>query len=288
MDFGDYVSLGADMAQLSRLRQLQEHLHSLSAIQEAEVAKQNYLSELKNIVFKISKNLNDLTPILRQNPKFAYLYLQQQLSVFSAYNIAPEIFKEFSDKEYVQKVLSTLNGLSARIAQALSPDDIWQVEQALKSIEQMPFLERAIEMADSKDKIKKLVPLSKAWTKSSEKAKTKEETIRWGIVILLIIGFLPVVLLAESHFLLSMLVIGMIILGVVIFANIVFKDDFKEKHPNFEQTWISLNQIAQINNKEIWHQIQVDFETINADDLRNLKDKRQSLIASIVPKKLDK
>lgn len=286
MDFGDYVSLGADMAQLSRLRQLQEHLQSISAIQEAEVAKQNYLSELKNIVFKISKNLNNLTPTLRQNPKFAYLFIQQQLSIFSAYNITPEIFKEFSDKEYVQKVLNTLNGLSTRISQTLSPEDILHVEQALKSIEQMPFLERAIEMADSKDKIKKIAPLSKAWIKSNEKAKQKEETIRWGIVILLIIGFLPIVIMAESYFLLSMLIIGIIIFGMVIFANIVFKDDFKEKHPNFEQTWVSLNQIAQINNTEIWHQIQADFETTNADDLRNLKDKRQSLITSIVPKNL--
>jgi hypothetical protein len=110
------------------------------------------------------------------------------------------------------------------------------VEQALKSIEQMPFLERAIEMADSKDKIKKIAPLSKTWIKSKEKAKRKEETIRWGIVILLIIGFLPIVIMAESYFLLSMLIIGVIIFGVVIFANIVFKDDFKEKHPDFEQT----------------------------------------------------
>jgi hypothetical protein len=284
MDFGDYVSLGADMAQLSRLRQLQEHLHSLSAIQEAEVAKQNYLSELKNIVFKISNNLNDLTPILRQNPKFAYLYIQQQLSVFSTYNIAPEVFKEFSDKEYVQKVLSTLNGLSTRIAQALSPDDIRQVEQALESIEQMPFLEQAIEMVEAKDKIKKLIPLSKAWNKSNEKEKMKDGAIK----VVLIIGFFPIILLvvilSEYSFLLSMLIFGLIIFAVYFFASIFFKDDFKEKHPNFEQTWISLNQIAQTNNTEIWRKIQVSFETVNADDLKSLRDKRQSLITSIVPK----
>jgi len=286
MDFGDYVSLGADMAQLSRLRQLQEHLHSLSAIQEAEVAKQNYLSELKNIVFKISKNLNYLTPLLRQNPKFAYLYIKQQLSIFSTYNITPEIFKEFSDKEYAQKVLDTLNGLSVRIRQNLPSEDVEQAEQALKSIEQMPFLGQAIEMADAKDKIKKLAPLSKEWIASNKKIKTKDDVIK----LVLIIGFFPIILivviLSETSFLLSMIVFGLIIFAVYFLADIIFKDNFKEKHPSFEQTWISLNQIAQINNAEIWRQIQVAFETTNADDLRSLKDKRQALIASIVPENI--
>lgn len=286
MDFGNYVFLGAEMAQLSKLRQLQEHLHSISAIQEAEIAKQNYLSEMKNIVFKISKNLNELTPILRQDPKFAYLYIKQQLSIFSTYNITPEVFREFSDKEYTQKVLNILSGLLGRIRQNLSREDIEQVEQTLKSIEQMPFLERAIEMADAKDRIIKLVPLSKAWIKSKEKAKMKEEIIRWGIVILLIVGFLPIVIIAGSNFLLSILIIILMISAVYIFASVVFKDNFKEKHPNFEQTWISLNQVAQTDNKEIWHQIQVAFGTTNTDNLKDLKDKRQSLIESIIPKRI--
>ena len=286
MGFSDYISLGADMAQLSRLRQLQEHLHSLSAIQEAEVAKQNYLSELKNIVFAISKNLNDLMPTLRQNPKFAYLYIQQQLSFFSNYNITPDIFAEFVDKEYVQKVLDTLSSLSIRLRQYLSPEDIEQAEQALKSMEQMPFLEQAIEMAEANDKVKKLIPLSKAWKKSKDKSNMKEGVIK----MMLIIGFFPIVFItviaSEYSGWLSILIFGITVSAIFLFANIVFKDDFNEKHPSFEETWVSLNKIAQTNNTEIWNQIQFVFETVNVNDLRKLREKRLSLITSIVPKNL--
>jgi hypothetical protein len=283
MNLGDYVSLGAEMAQLSKLRQLQEHLLSISALQEAEVTNQNYLLELKNVVFKVSKSVNDLIPVFRQNPKFALLFIKQQLSIFSTYNITPEIFREFSDKEYVQKVLDNLNGLLARIHRILSAEDIKQVEEALRAINQMPFLEQAIEMAVAKDKIIELIPLSKAWAKSKEKVKMGDDIMKWGAIAYILIGFFPILFLAFDNFLWAVLFFGFLFFMVYVLETFVFKDTFKEKHPNFEQTWISLNQIAQTDNSEIWRQIQSAFGTVHTDRLKKMRDERQALITSIVP-----
>ncbi len=146
MGWLDLINIGIDAAQSYQIYQARERLRQIETGALTEALRKEVLEVLRNFVFATAQNLKELEQHLENSPQPAYVAARALEWRFQDIGISPEIFPEFTDKEYVLNVQEKLAEIIQDSQSRLTPDQISQGQECIKAIVQMSLLDQAVDM----------------------------------------------------------------------------------------------------------------------------------------------
>lgn len=140
----DLVGFAVDMHQSAQIHNARQSLQRIEAGAMQEAARKQVLEVLRNFVFTIGQNLRALEQYTESLPQPAYIAAKTLLWNFQDAGITPEIFPEFTDKEYVQQVREKLHTIVQTSHNRLENMQLQQADLCVKFLIEMPTLEQAV------------------------------------------------------------------------------------------------------------------------------------------------
>ena len=153
MGWLDLIDLAIDVKQSADLYRAREQLEriEMGALQEA--ARKQVIEVLRNFVFSSAQEVKTLEQYLESSPQPVYVAGKVLEWRIQDVGISPEIFPEFTDKEYVQKVQGDLVSVIQDSRNRLTPGEISQAEECINAFVQMPLLDQAIEVQSAREQL---------------------------------------------------------------------------------------------------------------------------------------
>lgn len=145
----DLIGIGIDVAQSYQIYQARQQLGQMQAGAEATALQKQVLEVLRNFVFETAQDVKALEQRVTGSPQPVYVVARALNWRFQDIGISPEIFPDFSDKEYVLKVQETIAGVTQETRDRLSDAQVSQADACVQAIVQMPLLEQAIEAQEA-------------------------------------------------------------------------------------------------------------------------------------------
>jgi hypothetical protein len=153
MGWLDLIDLAIDVKQSANLYQAREQLARIETGALQEAMRKQVLEVLRNFVFSSAQEVRTLEQYLESSPQPVYVAGKVLEWRIQDVGISPEIFPEFTDKEYVQKVRGDLVRVIQDSRSKLEADEISQAEECVNAFVQMPLLDRAIETRSAREQL---------------------------------------------------------------------------------------------------------------------------------------
>jgi hypothetical protein len=144
MGWFEILSLGLDVVQIGVLSQQSSTLKGMNERQLAGALQKEILEIFKNLVFASNKSAEALTEQLEHEAQKVYVLARLLQFRLANYNITPDIFPEFGDKEYVSQTQKTISALIKESQLKLDETELQDAEACVETVKQMPGLNEAI------------------------------------------------------------------------------------------------------------------------------------------------
>jgi hypothetical protein len=141
----DLVDVAVNVQQSRRIGQTREQLARMEQGMLQEAERRQFIESLRNIVFTVGQNIRALEQRVEAMPQPCYVTAKALAWRLQEYGIAPEIFPEFADKEYVQQVREKIDAITQRSRSALNDSQVKQADACVQAIMVIPALDQAIE-----------------------------------------------------------------------------------------------------------------------------------------------
>ncbi|MBC8262886.1 MAG: hypothetical protein H8E47_02015 [Anaerolineales bacterium] len=174
MGWLDLLDIGIGAAQFHQIRKAREQLSRTEAGAAAEATRREVLEVLRNFVFGCAQDLKALESHTPSSPQPVYVVARAFERRFQEVGITPEIFPEFTDKEYVQQVQTKTRAAIQESRNRLSDSQIQQAEACFNAIVQMPLLNQAIEATQAVEQLQATEVEWKALGKRASKARQRK------------------------------------------------------------------------------------------------------------------
>jgi hypothetical protein len=144
MGWLDVVNVALNVAQVTELSRSRAQMEQMAQGAAYTAARGQILDGLRNYVFQVTQDSKALEAQLAIAPQQVFMVARILLQRFQDIGIRPDIFPEFTDKEYVQQAVTRLQGIAQQTSNSLSPDQVSRAEAGMNFILQMPLLDAAI------------------------------------------------------------------------------------------------------------------------------------------------
>jgi hypothetical protein len=185
----DWLQAGLELATYSQARKAQENIAAVQAdMQSAAMAAQveamrkAYIEAMRNLVFDISRDLQLAEEHIDEYPVQVYIVARTSDIRFKDSGLSPEVFPEFSDKEYVHNTQRKISSVVAASRSKLTEDQFEQAEIAIKSLTEMPLLQEAI---TAKSSLEQIQASDVEWNKLESAVSSSKTKRNFGIVTLI-------------------------------------------------------------------------------------------------------
>ncbi len=143
----DWLHAGLEVATYAQARKAQQNIAEVQADMQSaamaaqiEVIRKAYIEAMRNLVFDISRDLQLAEEHIDEYPLQVYIVARTSDIRFNDSGLSPEVFPEFSDKEYVHNTQRKINSVKAASRSKLSEEQLEQGELAVKCLAEMPLL----------------------------------------------------------------------------------------------------------------------------------------------------
>lgn len=190
----DLIDIGLDAAQTYQIYKAREDLKQIQAGAQAEAARKLVLEVVRNFVFEIAQDIRALEEHLQTAPQQVYVVARALEWRLQDSGVSPEIFAEFTDKEYVQQTLTRIKSAIQQSRGRLSTEQLNQAEAAISYITQAGLLKQAIE---AKTALEELQATEPEWQALSQQVKSASTNKSLGCLALLAtLSIVPAILVA--------------------------------------------------------------------------------------------
>lgn len=86
----------------------------------------------REMVFSIKEGLEEVCPLISNQPVYSYYQASFYLMNLQEYDISVSSFSDFTDKEYTSKVLATGNDIKRDSSSSLSPEQIQNIDHLVR------------------------------------------------------------------------------------------------------------------------------------------------------------
>ena len=146
MDWFDVLNNGLDIANLAVNMNNARKINEIKQQGKSTAAIQSILSQARNEVFKVKQSADQILQMDSNNqPKLmagAFALLDNRLSLLG---LTPDLFPDFSDKEYVANVISYVKNNANQYFLGLSDVEKQEVRTLINKLENLPRLNYYIE-----------------------------------------------------------------------------------------------------------------------------------------------
>ena len=141
----DLVDVAVNVQQSRRIGQARDQLTRMEQGMLQEAERRQFIESLRNIVFTVGQNIRALEQRVEAMPQPCYVTARALTWRLQEYGIAPEIFPEFADKEYVQQVREKIDAITQRSRSVLNDSQVKQADACVQAIVEMPALDQTID-----------------------------------------------------------------------------------------------------------------------------------------------
>lgn len=128
-------------------------MQSAAVAAQMDALRKAFIEAMRKLVFDISRDLQLAAEHLETYPMQVYIVARASETKYKDAGLSPDIFPEFSDKEYVHSTQKKLNQVLAASRSNLNPEQIEQSEMAVKGLTELPLLNEAIVAKSSLEQI---------------------------------------------------------------------------------------------------------------------------------------
>jgi hypothetical protein len=180
----DFVFAGLELLTYNEARKAQQNLQSMRTTQEIAQAQIALLQAMRNFIFDIARDIQLAEPNIEAYPQQVYIVTSTLGWRLHDSGLVPEMFPEFSDKDYVFKTQNKIVEMVAKSKSLLAIAQVRQSDLAVKFIVEMPLLIRAIQAKWSWEQLQA--------TKAKWEKITQENSARNSSGCLNVVGILGV------------------------------------------------------------------------------------------------
>lgn len=137
-DYWQQLETNSHLAEINaQLRQQNE------ALRQAKEEKDR-LHFCREMVFSIKKGLEEVYPLISSQPAYSYYQASFYLTNLLEYDISASSFPDFTDKEYILKVLTIGNGIKRDSSSSLSPEQVQNIDYLVRLEYVLPHYARIV------------------------------------------------------------------------------------------------------------------------------------------------
>lgn len=145
MGWLDVINIGIDAAQSAQLAKARGEIKKMEERQMQEAVRKEILDNLRNLIFASQKASEALEVRLEKSPLPVYVGARLLEYRLTDLDVTPEIFPDFTDKEYVHKAQSSISRLKKNSKAKLVQKQITKAEECVTAIVEMPLLNDALD-----------------------------------------------------------------------------------------------------------------------------------------------
>jgi hypothetical protein len=149
----DFVFAGLELLTYNEARKAQQNLKEMKTAQEISRAQMALLQAMRNFIFDIARDIQLAEPNIDAYPQQVYIVANTLGWRLHDSGLVPEMFPEFSEKDYVFKTQNKIVEVAGRCQRILTQAQIQQSELAVRYISDMPLLIRATKAKWSSEQI---------------------------------------------------------------------------------------------------------------------------------------
>lgn len=182
MSTWDWVRLGVDLATYDQARKAQQNLAAMKTAEEIEAARRALIQAMRNFIFDILSDIQRVEEHINEFPLQVFIVAKSLEWRLKDSRLTPEVFPEFSDKDYVYNTQKKINSVISESASRLSEEQLDQAELAVKCLIEMPLLQEAIQAKSSLEQIQATEEEWRAVETQKNGAKTKKNFGILGLI----------------------------------------------------------------------------------------------------------
>ncbi len=283
----DLIGIGIDVAQSRQIYKAREELGQLQAGAQAEAARKLILEMMRNFVFEIVQDIKVLEDHMQTAPQQVYVVARALEWRLQDSGISPEIFPDFTDKEYVQQAFTRIKSAVQQSRGRLSEEQLTQAETAIKSITETGLLTQAIEAKSAQEELQ---ATELEWRKLSSQASSATTRKRLGCFGLLFFtfGLIPmglgafVALLAQRSIFLGRVggLIAVVIWIACLVGNIILISKGKPTH--YEQTKAEREELQKkLLPRDVWDKVVNLWGDLSSQGYRDIQTTRANFLRGV-------
>lgn len=182
----DFVFAGLQAMTYNQARNARKNLDEMKTTQERATAETAMLEAMRNFIFDIARDIKMAEANTQTYPQQVYIVSSTLGWRLHDSGLTPELFPEFSDKDYVFKTQNKIIETVKRCRQNLTNHQIQQSDLAVNYIVQMPLLLQAI---NAKRSSEWLQSTNSKWNKIQKKNSARSNSGCINIVAIIAVLF---------------------------------------------------------------------------------------------------
>jgi len=282
------IGIGIDVAQSHQIYKAREELGQLQAGAQAEAARKLILEMMRNFVFEIVQDITVLEDHMQTAPQQVYVVARALEWRLQDSGISPDIFPDFTDKEYVQKAFTRIKSAVQQSRGRLSEEQLTQAETAIKYITENGLLMQAIEAKSAQEELQATEP---EWRKLASQASSASSSKLLGCIGLLLFtfGLIPMALGGFVAFVANHIneflgiVVGFIAFGIWIACLVVnIKVIGKRKPAHFEQMKTEREALQKkLLPRDVWDKVVNLWGDLPSEGYRDIQATRANFLRGV-------
>lgn len=169
----DWLHAGLEVATYAKAREAQQNLAAMKSANEIEAGRKILIEAMRGFIFDISRDIQLAEENISEHPQQVYIIAKSLEWRLTDSGLSPEVFPEFSDKEYVHSTQKKINNVISSSKSKLKPGQLEQSDIAIKYIAELPLLQQVIGAKSSLEQIQATEPEWKELESRSNSSKTK-------------------------------------------------------------------------------------------------------------------
>jgi hypothetical protein len=279
----DWLHAGLEVATYAQARNAQQNLAAMKTAAEIEAAQKFLVNAMRNFIFDIARDIQLAEENLTEHPQQVYVIAKSLDWRLKDSGLSPEVFSEFSDKDYVLKTQKTISGVITKASSALSPSQIEESDTAIKYITEMPALQEAIKAKSSWEQID---DTDDDWDDLQSEANSSKTKRNFGILGLVASPCLCLAFSASD----TQSPVGPLLGGLILIAALVMIFGGNKNNPEYQKLKTQ-REAWQKNLKPVdtWKQITNMFGgDLSSAEFQKILDDRVAFLQPILGNEVQK
>lgn len=282
MNWVDLVLIGFDVAQSHQLHKAREQLNRLEAGAVLSMLHNEMLISLRSFIFECAKEIEVLEQNLDSSSLSVYVAAKTFEWRLHDMGISPEIFPEFADKEYVQRLHNKLTRIIQELRRKLTAGQINQAEDCFSFIVHMPLLDQAIIGQEAREQLQ----ASDVEWKALSSKKSFFNLAGLGsliggfifpLLMIAILSYIPIPEVLRENLSCSVCIFGFgLILGGILLMAMSSSSQYWQLAKD-RQEWK-----GKIPNNQTWNTIVNLFGQRSGEEYRRLRTTREGIIRQMM------
>lgn len=282
----DLIGIGIDVAQSHQIYKAREQLAQIQTGAQEEAMRKLVLEVMRNFVFEIAQDIKALEEKMQVAPQQVYVVARALEWRLQDSGISPEIFSEFSDKEYVQQTFTKIRTAVQQSRTLLAQEQLTQAETAIGYIVESGLLNQAIE---AKSALEELKSTETEWNILSKQAGNASGMKTLGCLgLFLTFSLVPmfimmfVVILAAYNDILGNIsgLLGLVAWFVCLIGSIVLVAKSKPAH--YQQMKAERESLqSKLMKSEEWNKVIALWGDLSSQGYRDIQDTRANFLRNV-------